>query len=280
LLSSFSLSFIAKHPQTAALALEGLDAGDVAEVLAALEPEAAAPLLATLLPRRAADALACMRPAAAATFLDALEFGHVLRHLHPLEPAARQAIVHHLAPATRQSVVQALAFPPDSIGRAMDVQVVAVRPQQGVGDALAEFARRRGLLPVCYVVDEGGRPLGVASLGELVAAPTSASLIDIMRSCPPPISALARLASAREAVFADGDDFLAVVDGDQRLIGVLAKMRWARAVAEGGEVADAPELLSAWLGVADVMWQAGARMVGAGTAPAAERTVSGMEGSS
>ncbi len=92
-----------------------------------------------------------------------------------------------------------------------------------------------------------------------------------MRPCPAPVSALARLESVREAVLAEGDDHLPVVDGDERLIGVLAKLDWAREMQRAGSTEEAPELVSLWLSVANLFWQVGARVVAQPAPPVEEK---------
>lgn len=266
--SPFTLSYVTDHAQEAAESLEHLAPAAVAEFTAQLPLAAAAQVLAALVPQHAAATLALMPPAAAAAILDALEFADIVRHLYPLAPSVREAIVQHLHPTVRQGVVHALAFPPDSVGRAMDGRLDAFRPHTQVAEALAEVAALPQPLPTCFVIDDQGRPIGVVTLGELLAVPGSAQLIDIMRSCPAPVSALARLESVREAALAEGDDHLPVVDAEQRLIGVLAKMDWARAMERASDDAEAPELLSLWLSVANLLWQVGARVVGSADAPA------------
>lgn len=266
--SPFTLSYVCDHAQAAAESLEHLAPAAVAEFAQELPPAAAARVFAALVPQHAAASIALMAPPAAARMLDALEFADIVRHLYPLAAPARDAIVAHLQPTVRQGVVRALAFPPDSVGRAMDGRLDAFRPRTLVADALAEVAALPQPLPTCFVIDEAGRPIGVVTLGELLAAAGSAQLIDIMRPCPAPISALARLESVREAVLAEGDDHLPVVDTDQRLVGVLAKMDWARVMERDTGEGEAPELVSLWLSVANLFWQVGARVVGQAETPA------------
>ena len=261
MLSAFAISYLVKHPATAAESLEYVDVEALAAVAGALEPADVAPLFAHMLPHRVAAALTMLAPETAAVILDELDFSHTIRLMYQLEPAARGAVLAHMQQASAQGLARALEFPPATVGRLMVSRVGVFRPRDTVERAIDELRVSHDPLPLCFVVDERERPLGVVKVADLIGTPTARTMGELMIASTAPISALARLENVREAVLADGFDYLPVVDPDQRLIGVLNKVEWTREMESGADPAESPELVSLWLGVANMFWQVGARMV-------------------
>lgn len=259
MLSEFATAFLAKYPDNAITALEGLSASDLAAVIDALEPHASAPLFARMLPARAAAALAELPPARAAYILDRLELTQSMRLLLQLGDAARAAIMTELEPALAASFERALAFPPGTVGRAMLARIHSLRGSQRTAVARAHIVAGAMESAWIYVVDAALRPCGVVSLVELLRAPGESDVASIMQTAPSAVSALARIDSVRDAALAEGPELLPVVDSEGRLLGVLPKLEWTRATQFGIDSAPAPDLVSAWLAVAELFWGAGGR---------------------
>lgn len=275
MLSAFATSYLVKYPSTAAESLENVDVQALAAVAVALEPVEVARLFAHMLPHRVAAALTLLSPDLAAGILDHLEFSQTIRLMYQLEPTARSAIIARMHPASGQSLARALDFPPATVGRLMISRVGVFRPRDAVERAIDELKLAHDPLPLCFVVDERERSLGVVKVADLIRTPAARTMGELMTASAAAVSALARLENIREAVLADGPDYLPVVDPDQRLIGVLSKVEWAREMERGVDPVESPELVSLWLGVANLFWQVGARMVANSTnAPPPETELS------
>ncbi len=262
--SPFTARFLERYPLQAAEALELAETDVVPSVLGGLGAENAAPIVRAMLPHRAAEALPGLDPNLAAAILEQLDFGHAVRLLLQLDGAARSAVLAPMKTFARQNFNRALSFPQDTIGRFMQTRIDAFRLRDGVRRVMADLPRNPRPLPVCFIVDDGGRPQGAIKVAELIGRDDATTMAELLLPVRRPISALARLEAVREAVLADGLDYLPVVDPDQRLIGVLAKIDWTRAVEQGHAGEETPELVSLWLGVASLFWQVGARMISRG----------------
>lgn len=266
--------FLERYPLQAAEALEQIEVGQLALVLDTLDADQAGALVRAMLPHRAAAALPQLEPARAAATIEQLEFGHAVRLLLQLDANERAAVMKPMKTFLRNNFNRALSFPGDTIGRYMQTRIDAFRLRDTQRRVMADLPHNPHPLPVCFIVDDAGRPQGAVKVAELIGREETTTMAEVMAPLRRPISAMARLEAVRSAVLADGLDYLPVVDPDQRLIGVLSKTDWTRAVEHGHAGDESPELVSLWLGVGRLFWQVGARMINQADdrRPSAERT--------
>ncbi|WOD40193.1 magnesium transporter [Nodosilinea sp. E11] len=133
-------------------------------------------------------------------------------------------LTQQLSPAEREATARLLGYPPDSAGRIMTSEFVALRETFTVEQALdriRHLAETSETIYTLYVLDDSRHLIGALSLRDLVVAQPDRTLQDLMR---------------REMVYVHTDtdqeeaarliqryDFLAlpVVDSEQRLVGIV-----------------------------------------------------------
>ena len=159
-------------------------------------------------------------------FLDAMNPDDRTKLLEDLSPEIQQRLITQLSTEEQQVAEMLLAHPEDSVGRMMTTDYVAVQSGCDVATALDEVrwiaaGLPREALRNVLVIDGDGGYLGSVGLVELVTHPTTALVADIMH-CD--IGAL-RVNDDREAAlvqFRKYDcDFMAVVDADEKLCGLV-----------------------------------------------------------
>jgi CBS domain-containing protein len=162
------------HNQRTVL-LERLDVETAADALEEVEPVMTAQLLEDVAPERAADILEEMAPDEAADVLSELPGDTRVEVLAAMEkPEARE-------------VEALLAYPHDRAGGLMTPDRIQLSLESTVGDAKAELRRRDEEIPFLYelfVVDGGGRLLGICTLRDLILNELATRLGDIMHEPP------------------------------------------------------------------------------------------------
>jgi len=171
------------------------DPHDAADILEAIDEEAAAELIGDLSPPEAADVLEEMRDEAAADLLEELdpsaaadvvaalpahEAADIVEHL---DAAARTAIFEALPDRHVDDILELLRHPADSAGGLMRPEPAVLPSGINAGEAIEALRRlHEGLenLNYVYVVDEGGRLVGVVSFRELVFARPLTPLDEVM----------------------------------------------------------------------------------------------------
>lgn len=209
---------------------------DAADELACLRPE-----------ERAEHYLSLPEPVALAAFMQ-LAAGHQEELIDQLDDEAATELVEALDPDDRvrlfEQMPEAIAarfrsslsryerrltdrllkYPAESAGRIMTPEFISLPAEMGKADAL-EAVRAQGsdadTILMMAVTDEAGVLLGTLSLSDLVMAPESARIEDLMDAAPPSVHVeedqeiVARLIQAANVVA------LPVVDGDNRVLGLV-----------------------------------------------------------
>lgn len=141
-----------------------------------------------------------------------------------LDADVQQAVLEGLPRIRRTRIREGLAWPEDSAGRLMQRNVVALRDNWNVGQAI-DYLREADGLPEdffdLFLVDRGHRPIGATPLSRVLRTPRSASLTGIARRDLQVIPAdmdqeeVAFQFRQRDLISAP------VADGDGRLLGVI-----------------------------------------------------------
>ena len=149
-----------------------------------------------------------------------------------LDATARAALLRAL-PAEAAALRLALRFGAGSVGALIDPDVVTVRAQTRIGEAV-EIARRapKSLRRYLYVLDEARRLSGVVDVRQCVLQDASRSIGAVEQQEPVALRARTGLRQASLAPAWERFDVLAVTDHRGVFLGVVRRRSVIRAIAE------------------------------------------------
>jgi magnesium transporter len=210
--------------------------GDVADALVQL-PLADQVTVLRVLPTRAAAAVFEYLPTPAQrTLLPALsrdDLAAILNDMAPddrtlflstLPAQASHELITLLSDEERTRAEALLAFPPNSIGRLMTPNYVAIRPDwtvQHVLDHVRAHGHDSETLNVLYAIDDHGVLLGDARVRELLLVPVSTPVADLMNRRFVSLKAAGDQRDAVAAFSRERRTALPVVDDQGVLIGIV-----------------------------------------------------------
>ncbi|MGW8269239.1 MAG: magnesium transporter [Burkholderiales bacterium] len=226
--------FLFDYPHEAARQLEAMELDDAVELLGEVPPNAAvrtwqamASDIGAAAVQRAPDALARHR-------LSETEPAQAASVLAQIEPEPRARLLGLLNPQIAAELQALLVYPPESAGRVMDPQVMPVRADGTVGEALTRLrSLRRKALRELYVVDFEGRLSGRLEIQELAVAEEDTPLRELTR----PLPAVVRDMDPREDVATILQEHpmitaLPVINQAGRLVGVIRQAGIVSAIEE------------------------------------------------
>ena len=141
-----------------------------------------------------------------------------------LSDEAKEKLLPALDQAEREDIVKLAAYPEGTVGSVTTSDFVQVSPTMRVAEAMAHIratAADKETIYAVYVVDHEQRLRGTVSLRELVLAEADARIGDIMRGQP--VFARAQWPRAQAAELIRHYDLLAlpVINGGERMIGIV-----------------------------------------------------------
>ena len=227
----------AKKYQSLRDVMETLPAPDLAAVFEDL-PAEKLPVLFRLCPKDlAADVFAELTPATQQQLIDGLtdtELKAVVDELFVddatdlVEEMPANVVKRILAqadPATRRMINELLKYPEDSAGGVMTTELMALRPDMTVAQAM-DTIRENGFdketINNCYVTDDSRRLIGVVSLRALVLAKnTEEPIKDLMDSKVVSVSTTTDQEDVSKLFEKYGFLAIPVVDAENRLVGIV-----------------------------------------------------------
>ena len=227
----------AKKYQSLRDVMETLPAPDLAAVFEDL-PAEKLPVLFRLCPKDlAADVFAELTPATQQQLIDGLtdtELKAVVDELFVddatdlVEEMPANVVKRILAqadPATRRMINELLKYPEDSAGGVMTTELMALRPDMTVAQAM-DTIRENGFdketINNCYVTDDSRRLIGVVSLRALVLAKnTEEPIKDLMDSNVVSVSTTTDQEDVSNLFEKYGFLAIPVVDAENRLVGIV-----------------------------------------------------------
>ena len=227
----------AKKYQSLRDVMETLPAPDLAAVFEDL-PVEKLPVLFRLCPKDlAADVFAELTPATQQQLIDGLtvtELKAVVDELFVddatdlVEEMPANVVKRILAqadPATRRMINELLKYPEDSAGGVMTTELMALRPDMTVAqamDAIRENGFDKETINNCYVTDSSRRLVGVVSLRALVLAKnTEEPIEDLMDSNVVSVSTTTDQEDVSKLFEKYGFLAIPVVDAENRLVGIV-----------------------------------------------------------
>ena len=227
----------AKKYQSLRDVMETLPAPDLAAVFEDL-PAEKLPVLFRLCPKDlAADVFAELTPATQQQLIDGLtdtELKAVVDELfvddatdlvEEMPANVVKRILTQADPATRRMINELLKYPEDSAGGVMTTELMALRPDMTVAQAM-DTIRENGFdketINNCYVTDSNRRLVGVVSLRALVLAKnTEAPIKDLMDSNVVSVSTTTDQEDVSKLFEKYGFLAIPVVDAENRLVGIV-----------------------------------------------------------
>lgn len=183
--SRLAEALIRDHPERAASVLERLGREEAVSVVATSEAGLAAAVVSRLSPTLAGAVLAELEPVRAARVLDALALDVAARLARRLPEDARGRALEHVAPRRERSIRSLLRFPEHTAGALMDPDVLALPETFTASESLARVKETpENVHHEVYVVDAAQKLAGVLTLRELLLAPGTARLADLMVRSP------------------------------------------------------------------------------------------------
>jgi len=158
-------------PQEGAEVIEGLDTESAADVMAEAETETQVAIMRHLDSDTQTDILEEMEPDEAADVLEALP------------DSMSDKLLEQMEPEEAEDVKELMAYDHDTAGGLMTTELVAISADLSCDETinrLRELAPKAETIYYVYVVDSEERLVGVLSLRDLVIAPPSTIVYDIM----------------------------------------------------------------------------------------------------
>ncbi|WP_236865107.1 magnesium transporter [Candidatus Hydrogenosomobacter endosymbioticus] len=159
-----------------------------------------------------------------AAIVEVMESDDALSILLDLDEEQQRKILAKLPKTVGNSLERKLRYPPESAGRLMQNEVLAL-PQSWTIKASLEYIANEGSLPSnfhdVFVVDEENRPVGVLSLSKLVKSVKKDLLQDVMTGSVRTIKA--QLNQEEVAFLFRSYDLMSapVVDADGKIVGMI-----------------------------------------------------------
>jgi CBS domain-containing protein len=212
------------HPADLATIIDQLAPRDRAGVLAALDDEAVADAIEEMEPDTQVEVLEGLAPERAADILEEMSPDDAADLVADLSDETREELLALMEQDEAEELGGLLAYPEDTAGGMMTTEFVAVPAQLTASrtiDRLRELEPDAETIYYVYVVDPDGRLVGVLSLRDLIVAPPTKPIGEVMIDEPVAV-----------AVDADRDDVASVVarynllavpvvDGTGRLVGIV-----------------------------------------------------------
>lgn len=212
------------HPSDLAEALRTASDGRIMQLLGEMEARERADIFVYFPAERQKALLALLPRRMAAALLESMAADERADLYQQLDAPLRERLLPALDRAERDDILRLAAYAEGSTGSATTSDYVALRPDMRVDEALRlvrATAADRETIYIVYVLDGEGRLCGTLSLRELLLAADERRIGDIMRKHPVCVRAECSRAEAAEQIRRYDLLALPVVDGAERMIGII-----------------------------------------------------------
>lgn len=159
-----------------------------------------------------------------AEILSHMEAAEAMEYLHSVSREQRDTLLALLDDDTRQEVHFLSSFDEDEVGRWMTTNLVSIRSETDVRQAMRELiaqAAENDNIGTIYVVEEDGTLRGAIDLKDLIIAREDTPLDGIIMNSYPFVYATERIDDCIDRLKNYSEDSIPVLDGRNRLKGVL-----------------------------------------------------------
>ncbi len=230
---AITAAYIDLDPGEVAEALEPAALDDIVAFLSAQTPLQAASVLDRMDETLAAECVLKLSDDTLKSILSELDPARAALLLSRLNKDERDARLSKLDPGLSTELRELMSYPEDSAGHLMETRVPTFRPGLTVKETL-ERLRSAGERPrfSLLVVDEARKLLGLLTLADIVIADPGTRLEQLIKDRPPAIHAMAPRDDVVAALTQAKLRVLPVVDGQDRLLGVIRHDALVKAVQE------------------------------------------------
>jgi magnesium transporter len=212
------------HPADLATIIDQLAPRDRAGVLAALDNEAAADAIEEMEPDTQVEVLEALPPERAADILEEMSPDDAADLVADLSDETREELLALMERDEAEELGGLLAYPEDTAGGMMTTEFVAVPAELSAAatiDRLRELEPDAETIYYVYVVDPEGRLVGVLSLRDLIVAPPSTPIGEVMIDEPVAVEVTADRDDVASVVARYNLLAVPVVDESGRLVGIV-----------------------------------------------------------
>jgi magnesium transporter len=212
------------HPADLATIIDQLAPRDRAGVLAALDDEAVADAMEEMEPETQVEVLEGLAPERAADILEEMSPDDAADLVADLADATRKELLALMERDEAEELGGLLAYPEDSAGGTMTTEFVAVEAHLTAAqtiERLRELEPDAETIYYVYVVDGGGRLVGVLSLRDLIVARPDTPIGEVMIDEPVSVDVLADRDEVAGMVARYNLLAVPVIDAEQRLVGIV-----------------------------------------------------------
>ncbi len=212
------------HPADLATIIDQLAPRDRAGVLAALNDEAVADAMEEMEPETQVEILEGLSPERAADILEEMSPDDAADLVADLSDETRAELMALMERDEAEELGGLLAYPEDTAGGMMTTEFVAVPADLTAGatiDRLRELEPDAETIYYVYVVDADSRLVGVLSLRDLIVAPPTTPIGEVMIEDPVAVEATADRDDVAGIVARYNLLAVPVVDADRRLVGIV-----------------------------------------------------------
>lgn len=240
--AELTLSFLRRHPEAAAEALETLETDTAAAFLGEVPPSLAAPVMAAMLPFHAARCLALTDEDFATGLLAAMPATAAAAVLRRLPAAPADRLLERLPARPAFGLRLLLRYPVTTVGAWMEPDAALLPTGVTVGDAWDRLRREAAALDrFLYVVDREQRLVGRLASAELLRADNDMPVDRLATAAPATLAARSDLTTViGQAAWRECDP-LPVLSRDRRVLGVAryAVLRQGAEAAHDGRTGSA-----------------------------------------
>ena len=224
LANALTEKFILAAPQEAAKALESFATHEILLLIAPLKAQVLVRCLEVMTPAKAAAVLRRLPLKQASHIFQLLSLTQAAQVMAEFSAPYQARLTGALEPSFVQLLQSASSYAPDSAGRRMKTDFVAVRTENTVAQLVERLKNlpRAKLPSVCFVTTKDGKLKGFIRTPELAFYEKQSVCGSVMTPCEP--VAVACAGEALAAQLAQGQtDWLPVVNEQQVLVGIISR---------------------------------------------------------
>ena len=214
--------FLDLYPGEAARVIDNLPQREIIQLLQSKPAPSATAVFQRMTPDVAAQILESIDAKLAGQIIAALDPSQAAALLARVDQEARDGLLDSLESGVTKELRLLMSYPPDRAGHLMDPRVTTFHLEATVKEARARIRGLRGRRVYdIFLVDENGLLTGSVPLQDMVLARPNSRLTDLSTGAPASVLAMSTREEVVELLNQRRLSSLAVVDLEQRLLGVI-----------------------------------------------------------